>query len=334
MIKAMRTWAEINLNTYVVPLYQAWQQDGFLCLQMHLCEGGSLLSYIEHLEKEYLWKEKHLWRCIGDVMTALAHIHTHGFLHNDVKPGNMYVSKSLTLGQDGNSLSHVRVMLGDFDRVTKASDAEAGDEGDARYMAYEVLSENISFASDIFSLGISFYEVAARVHLPENGQMWHDLRNNNIPKYSSISENLYAILSKMMAQDPNARPAITSLLQDEAVKKSRDVKLSAKFQNSWCNEKTVSPFPALTSGDTEKSPPISVSSSGNRKRRSSAASVATNNSYSSYGSSSSSPRRCLFGDFDCLNKDKKSISTPSSVESLEENGLEKRKAVIKKLTFD
>lgn len=54
-------------------------------------------------------------------------------------------------------------------------------EGDSRYIAPELLSGRFTQAADIFSLGITMLELAYNLELPKNGQLWHVLRNGNLP---------------------------------------------------------------------------------------------------------------------------------------------------------
>ena len=67
-----------------------------------------------------------LARRLGDVGDALAHVHTRGYVHRDVKPGNVLVDAQ---GQ---------LKLGDFGSVATVGAAPSdGAEGDARYLAPE-----------------------------------------------------------------------------------------------------------------------------------------------------------------------------------------------------
>ena len=215
ILSAMTVWSEIRPHQNVVPLYRAWQEDGFLCMQMQLCNGGNLHHHVERSRglgshvPSVLWNEGHLWRCLRDSLMALAHIHSQGFVHNDVKPGNLYIAQDSRFG--------VRVMLGDFDKVTRLDGFSIGDEGDARYMAKEILEEKCSSASDLFSLGISFYQLACDAELPENGKLWHMLRDGKIPRFSAdeYSEDLYKCLVQLMSPEPEKRSQAAVVLQAE-----------------------------------------------------------------------------------------------------------------------
>ena len=74
----------------------------------------------------------------------------------DVKPTNLYLSRG-------------RLLLGDFGQMCRQGDGGDGAEGDSTYMPVEAMQTRKSASIDVFSLGISFYELAADVELPENG---------------------------------------------------------------------------------------------------------------------------------------------------------------------
>ena len=48
-------------------------------------------------------------------------------------------------------------------------------------MAPELMEGRFSPAADIFSLGISLFEVACDLQLPSNGEAWHMLRRGELP---------------------------------------------------------------------------------------------------------------------------------------------------------
>lgn len=98
------------------------------------------------------------WRFIADigiqVANALAHAHEHGVLHQDIKPGN------LLLDADGT------VWVTDFGLATLLnSEMQQSSEcvaGTLRFMAPEKLSGRQDARSDVYSLGVTLYELITR----------------------------------------------------------------------------------------------------------------------------------------------------------------------------
>ncbi len=200
--RATLAWASLAPHLNVVPIYCAWVEPGFLRIQMELCRGGTLLHYVDWCMLEAgpcgsgsgrsslssmstdsgsggweasPWDEAQMWRCLGDAAAGLEQVHRSGLCHNDVKPGNMF------LGGDGSPGSPRRVMIGDFGNLRRCHEQLEGDEGDFKYLSKDALEGGrATTAADVFSLGISFYEVVADVVLPEVG-MWHQLREGMVP---------------------------------------------------------------------------------------------------------------------------------------------------------
>ncbi|CAF1652852.1 unnamed protein product, partial [Didymodactylos carnosus] len=54
-------------------------------------------------------------------------------------------------------------------------------DGDARYLAREVLSGKITTAADMFSLGMTALELVSDFNMPATGDLWTDIRDMNIP---------------------------------------------------------------------------------------------------------------------------------------------------------
>jgi len=84
-------------------------------------------------------------------------------------------------------------------------------------MAPELLlneKEKVTPKADIFSLGATLLEIAAGINLPQNGMMWHKLREGDI-KFSpsaNRSQQLEELINSMMDPDLEARPAADDIL--------------------------------------------------------------------------------------------------------------------------
>lgn len=73
--------------------------------------------------------------------------------------------------------------LGDFGLlVDLKGDLNNAIEGDAKYLAPELMNGKFTKAADVFSLGISMLELASDLALPSNGKLWHELRDGVFPE--------------------------------------------------------------------------------------------------------------------------------------------------------
>ncbi len=198
----VRTVVEIGEHDNIVRYFGAWQSDGHLYVQMEYCSRGNLLDYAMRLED---LTSDELWTVVTDVASGLNHIHERGKIHLDVKPDNIFLTAEGML------------RIGDFGVTVGADGSDAfedGNEGDSVYLAQEVLGGRISPAADIFGLGIMSFELAARVELPQNGDMWQELRRHpqrviQIPCMLELEHQIH----HMMAWEPDQRPSAADVLK-------------------------------------------------------------------------------------------------------------------------
>ncbi len=67
-------------------------------------------------------------------------------------------------------------------------------DGDARYLAFEVLSGTISPAADVFSLGMAALELVSDYDMPVTGDLWSDIRGSKLP--IEITSGIYSHKNK------------------------------------------------------------------------------------------------------------------------------------------
>ena len=95
------------------------------------------------------------------------------------------------------------------------------DEGDSKYLASETMQGKFTKAADIFSLGITIFEIASGLELPKQGKVYHKLRHNEIEDlyFNGLSADLAQLIRIMMEEDYSKRPTIDELLQHPALVK-------------------------------------------------------------------------------------------------------------------
>eukprot|EP00955_Chlamydomonas_euryale_P028367 298702-Chlamydomonas_euryale.AAC.5 len=190
-------WAEPQVNSSAAMHF----------LALELC-GPTLSARV----KAHRPLEPHeLWRVARDVAAALAAAHAHGLAHLDCKPDNILESAR----GDG------AFKLADFG-LAAARDGSAGaSEGDARYLAAEVLAgcggRRLDLAAaDMFALGASLVELAAGQQLPSSGPGWRALRDgpqrSELPK--CLDGRMARLLARMLARNPAARPTAQQVLAE------------------------------------------------------------------------------------------------------------------------
>ena len=181
-----------------------WEESGqFGC---DLLIQMPMLVTLRKLQKagEY-FSEEEIRRVGRDICMALIRCGEEGILHRDIKPANIFLAPN----RKGN------YMLGDFgiSRIVEDSlDSASTAVGTLDYAAPEQFSSAYDNRVDIYSLGLTLYELANQNHLPfwtpERGgvaAVKQRLSNSVLPPPSQASTTLAQIILKACAFRPEDR---------------------------------------------------------------------------------------------------------------------------------
>jgi hypothetical protein len=199
---------------------------------------GDLIDYLEQLEKNnFVFTPKFYWDIIFEMIIGLLYIHNKGYIHFDIKPTNYLVDDEGFIILNDFGLSHKEKELSYLDDII---------EGDSKYISKELFEcldsislKKINNKTDIFSLGLTFLEIIAKIELPSNGQLWKDLRNsgsdilsNKIFVNSNISDiEDFLKLIKKMIKPVNERPSLMELINETSELNKRYELLKIKSYN-------------------------------------------------------------------------------------------------------
>ncbi|XP_050068949.1 membrane-associated tyrosine- and threonine-specific cdc2-inhibitory kinase [Anopheles maculipalpis] len=207
-LEEVRRYEQFSDHENCVKLYQAWEQDDRLYMQMELCREN-LEVYARQQQK---LPDERIWSIMLDLLLALKSLHDRNLIHLDIKLDNILVT------DDGTC------KLADFGIVfdLSKSNPRYATEGDSRYMAPELMEGTYTKAADIFSLGIATLELASNLELPANGRLWQRLRSGQpLPENlaCNISSPLKDIIHSMIKPVPGERPTVDMLLKHPIVQK-------------------------------------------------------------------------------------------------------------------
>ena len=209
MLQEVGTMAELSAAddddemSHIVRYYAGWIEDEHVFLQMELCDIS-----VEAMLNNYTVKldNKEIYRILRHVFLGLKFVHSRGLVHLDIKPGNILRKHSMYKISDFGLSVHTN--------KGKASTGSV-EEGDSRYLAKEMLDwgpvENLN-KCDIFSVGMTAFELASGKQVPSHGEEWQTLRNNRWPAPVSCSSELADILSTTLNSDPTIRPSAVEAL--------------------------------------------------------------------------------------------------------------------------
>jgi len=151
-LREIQIAAKLN-HPHILALHDSGEADGLLFYVMPYVEGESLL---ERIAQEKQLPVADAVRIAREVASALAYAHGHGFIHRDIKPGNILLSggyalvadfglaRAITRAQSDNSITQSGLTI-----------------GTPTYMAPEQANSQgvIDGRSDIYALGCVLYEM-------------------------------------------------------------------------------------------------------------------------------------------------------------------------------
>jgi serine/threonine protein kinase len=225
----------------IVPVYDFGEQDGQPFIVMRLMNGGSLADKLKHGPLSI----KEATDIITRIAPALDAAHRKGIIHRDLKPGNILFDQ------------YENAFISDFGiaRLTEAGATLTGSIilGTPTYMSPEQVQgdEEIGDRSDIYSLGIIFYQMITgdppyQATTPAKVMMMHilepvpDLSDSKI----NITPEIKAVIETALAKEPEARfasvQAIADALQAALQDSSRPSRVSlSKIKSSKSQEETL-----------------------------------------------------------------------------------------------
>lgn len=235
----------------IVSIYDAGTQDGTPYIAMELIDGESLASLLRtageakdspraphrleiQLYQPQFGSRYHRIAQIGrDIGRALEFAHTYRVLHRDVKPSNLLLDR------------HGVVQLADFGVARSLDDdgslTVSGEFlGTLRYAAPETLQGQFDGRSDLYSLGVTLYELISRrpafASATRESLLGNILRGNPQPwpaEAADCPRDLKTIIHKAMAREPRERYASAGELAQDLDLFLQGRPIRARRQTAW-----------------------------------------------------------------------------------------------------
>ena len=194
----------------VIPIYEAGEAEGLLCIAMRYVEGTDLKRLLR--EEGALTPEQALAYC-SQVASALDAAHAHGLVHRDVKPSNVLIAQGghcyladfgLTYdAADRSDLSVTGQMLGSVDYA--APEQIEGKPVDGR--------------ADVYSLGCVLHEcLTGSVPFPRDSDLaalWAHV--NDAPPRLPLYPELDPVMKRALAKRADDRFPTCGALVDAAL---------------------------------------------------------------------------------------------------------------------
>ena len=161
------------------------------------------------------------------VADALHYAHQHGVLHRDIKPSNLMLDRA----GDVWIMDFGLVKLAEHQDLTRTGEIV----GTLRYMAPEQLSGQAESATDIYSLGLTIFELLTlrpAFDGDSSTTLSQRMRGCDIPRPRSINpsipRDLETILLKATAREPSARYATSAAFAEDLLRFCDDRPIMAR----------------------------------------------------------------------------------------------------------
>lgn len=201
----------------IVKVIERGQHQEKLFIVMEYLQGKTLAAKIAEEEKMDLME---ILDIISQIARALKKIHSHGIVHRDLKPENVM------LIEKGGKRNFVKLL--DFGLAKTEHQSKLTQVGTVlgtlNYMSPEQISHgDYSLATDIYSLGVIFYETTTgRIPFPGGksgkmtqimGKILTDTPTEPIQLRPDLSPKSNELIMQMMEKDRILRPTVELVLQ-------------------------------------------------------------------------------------------------------------------------
>lgn len=200
-------------HPHIVHILERGEYESNLYIAMELLEGRTLDQVLAERERLPVNESSAI---IMQLLDALSAIHHAGIVHRDLKPANL-----MLVNKDGNR-NYLKVLdfgLAKTQSLTKVTESGMV-VGTLNYLSPEqLLNSKYSPASDIYALGVVFYEMLTGTR-PYSGDNALDIMRaifkgdvkEPIERQPGIPKKLNRILMRVIDKKPENRPSADALL--------------------------------------------------------------------------------------------------------------------------
>ena len=224
-----------NVILFVNAFFSDDQKTLFLFTEY--ADGGNLqIKLDENKKAKQNFDEGTLLDWIMQISLALKYIHENNIMHRDIKPSNILLMDNIAkLGDFGvakalnSNLKHAKTMV-----------------ATPQYLAPEIINkQNYSFKADIWSLGVTFFQLMYLTY-PFEGKTDEEMQKNivagkrkEISNSYSYDSKLVELINKMLSMRPEERPSAEEILDNTIISTRMSCYLKENEYDQLTAKKTI-----------------------------------------------------------------------------------------------
>jgi serine/threonine protein kinase len=220
----------IKLNHPNIARVYDFHEEDIKFIDMEFIDGKSVLDLkLDSPEKKL--SEKEVKKLALQIAEGIAYAHNKNVIHKDIKPQNIIVTKENTIKiLDFGIAETLRSSISRINNIATT--------GTLPYMPPEqILGENISIESDIYSFGITLYELLSGYPPFYRGDITYQVLNKKPKDIEGISPQMNAFVQKSIEKKQEDRfksfDIVISILNNlNELSSGKDIKESHKFKQN------------------------------------------------------------------------------------------------------